>query len=291
MQQDVYADLLFLINFSMDYLCLYICARSLHRRIRTPRILLAAAIGGIYSVLALFLTFNTVLSILIDVAVCVILCAIVFADKSHPLSSTLLCTLLFVGISMMTGGCMTALFNLLNRLPLPLEAIEDDTVATYLFAALAAISGIISLRSGQLISRHSSITECLVSLTMERDTAVLNGLADTGNLVKDPLSGKAVILVDREQLSRICDITVFDSFASGAQAGEFHKFSLRLIPITTAGGHSMLVAAKPKDLTVTVTDAHGRTRTLAPDVLISPTNLKNSATGYKAIIPAEILKI
>jgi hypothetical protein len=192
---------------------------------------------------------------------------------------------------MMTGGCMTALFNLLNRLPLPLEAIEDDTVATYLFAALAAISGIISLRSGQLISRHSSITECLVSLTMERDTAVLNGLADTGNLVKDPLSGKAVILIDREQLSRICDITVFDSFASGAQAGEFHKLSLRLIPITTAGGHSMLVAAKPKDLTVTVTDAHGRTRTLAPDVLISPTNLKNSATGYKAIIPAEILKI
>ena len=37
MPQDVYVDLLFLINFSMDYLCLYICTKILHRKIKTYR--------------------------------------------------------------------------------------------------------------------------------------------------------------------------------------------------------------------------------------------------------------
>ena len=291
MTQDVYADLLFLINFSMDYLCLYICAKVLHRKIRIPRILIASIVGGVYSVLALFFPVNTFLSVLIDVAVCAILCAIVFAEKNQRLSSTLLCTLLFVGISMMTGGCMTALFNLLNRLPLPLSAIEDDGITTYLFAILATISGLISLRSGQVISRRASVTECLISLTVTDRTTELKGLVDTGNLVKDPLTGKAVILIDRESLSEICDVSVYDRFAIGEQIpNDAHTLSLRLIPINTAGGRSMLVAVKPKALTLTATDTRGRARTFSPDILIAPTDLKNSAEGYKAIIPAEILK-
>ena len=31
MGNEVYADLLFLVNFSMDFLCFYLCARLLHR--------------------------------------------------------------------------------------------------------------------------------------------------------------------------------------------------------------------------------------------------------------------
>ena len=187
---------------------------------------------------------------------------------------------------------MTALFNLLNRLPLPLGAVGDDGITTYLFAILATISGLISLRSGQAISRRASVTECLVSLSLADETAEVKGLVDTGNLVKDPLTGKAVILIDREMLSQICDIAVFDRFAKGEQtSNEIHALSLRLIPITTAGGRSMLVAVKPKGLTLTATDTRGRARTISPDVLIAPTDLKNSAEGYRAIIPAEILKI
>ena len=49
MQIDVYADVLFLINFSMDYLCLYITARVLHRKMTLWRILSASALGGIYA--------------------------------------------------------------------------------------------------------------------------------------------------------------------------------------------------------------------------------------------------
>ena len=52
---EVYADLLFLVNFSMDYLCAYLTAAMLRRRAEPWRLLISSTVGGIYAVLALFL--------------------------------------------------------------------------------------------------------------------------------------------------------------------------------------------------------------------------------------------
>ncbi len=289
MQQDVYADLLFLINFSMDYLCLYICTKVMHRPQRTLRMLLSASIGGIYSVLALFFLLDPIISLIIDLSVCLIMSAIVFAEKGRPLSSTLLCAFLYLGISMMSGGCMTAIFNLLNRFKLPIEGVSEDGISTYLFALLAAIAGLISLKSGQMISRRSTVNECELNITLSSKSLTLHAISDTGNLIKDPLSGKCVIIIDRALLSKITDINIFDEFAKGKIPKMSHGGSFRLIPINTAAGRSMLVAAKADGLSVTI-EKRGRKQNVEIDALIAPSEIKNSAEGYGAIIPAEILK-
>lgn len=290
MQQEVYADLLFLINFSMDYLCLYICVRILRRKMRLGRMLLAASIGGIYSVASLFLTASAPFSLLIDVGVSLVMCAIVFSEKGRKLSSTLLCLFLFIGISMMTGGCMTAIFNLLNRLDLPLGDIEADGISTYLFAALAAIAGLISLGSGELISRRSAVKECLLTVTLNEKKLTLRALSDSGNLVKDSLSGKAVILIDRNELSKITSLSNFDNFAKGIAPSDKKIRGLRLIPINTASGKGMLVAALPDKLTAEITTKKGSS-SIELDALIAPSDIQNSAAGYSTIIPTEILKL
>ena len=86
MTTEVYADLLFLINFSMDYLCLYICAHVLHRKIALLKMLIASSLGGIYSIVSLFYNTNTLVSIIIDLCVCLIMCSVAFARKEHTLS-------------------------------------------------------------------------------------------------------------------------------------------------------------------------------------------------------------
>ncbi|MBQ8407746.1 MAG: sigma-E processing peptidase SpoIIGA [Clostridia bacterium] len=286
MKQDVYADLLFLINFSMDYLCLYICARILHRPVKLVKTLIAAAIGGAYSVLSLFFTFASWVALIIDVCVCIIMCSITFAERDRPLSSTCLCAFLFVGISMMTGGCMTAIFNLLNKLNLPLDGIEEDGISTYLFAILAAIAGLISLRSGEVVSRRAPIKECILKITLDGKQACFRGLSDSGNLVKDPISGRSVIIVDRSVLQKITDISRFDRF----QHGEAPDTALRLIPINTAGGRSVLVAIRPQQITAEAVRKNGKKTSFELDALIAPSDLGSSAEGYNAIIPSEILK-
>ncbi len=291
MVQDIYIDLLFLINFSMDYLCLYVCAKVLHKKQKLLRMIIAAAVGGIYSVISVFLIFSAPVNLISDALFCLVISAIAFAEKGRRISSTLICGFLFVGISMMTGGAMTAIFNLLNRLDLPLDTIDGDGISTFLFAIIAAIAGIISLRSGELISHRSSVKECELTVTLAGRSVTVKALSDSGNLVRDPLSGKSIVLIDRNTLAGITDISVFDNFLLGEMPSQgIHIRGMRIIPINTASGRSSLCAAIPDKLCAKLTTKKNKTVTKELDALIAPSDIGKSADGCQAIIPSEILK-
>ena len=291
MVTDVYADLLFLINFSMDYLCLYICARVLHRKMSLVKMVIAASIGGIYSVISLVLSLSGIFSLTIDVGVCVAMCATVFAEKDRKVSSTLLCSFLFVGISMMTGGAMTAIFNLLNRLDLPIESVGEDGISPYLFAILAIISGIITLRSGKILSKKSTISTCTLKVKIKNKETTFTALSDSGNLARDPLGGKPIIVLDRDLFSKIADMSFFDELACGKTPRNILYRNTRIIPIKTATGSSLLVAVSPDKLTVAVYDSRkNRTRSADIDALVAPSDIGEIGEGCNAIIPAELLK-
>ena len=291
MVTEVYADLLFLINFSMDYLCLYICARVLRRKMSLPRMILAATIGGIHSIISLLFDTSDTLSVIIDICVCIIMCAIVFAEKKRAVSTTLLCSFLFLGISMMVGGAMTAVFNFLNRLDLPVDSIDEDGISPYLFALLAILSGVITIRSGDIMSRRSSIKICTLKITINKKEAVFQALSDSGNLAKDPLSGRAVIIVDKTDLSSIADIDTLDNFLKGKTSKNAPYDNIRVIPIKTAGGSSLLTAIFPDKITVEAYDVK-RKKSLSAniDALVAPSDIGKTADGCNAVIPAELLK-
>lgn len=292
MEQTVYVDLLFLINFSMDYVCLYACAKVMKRKIRFVRLILSAALGGIYSVISVFLPFGAVIGTAADALFCLIICAIAFSEKGRRLSSTLLCGFLFVGISMMMGGIMTAIFNALNRLDLPLDSIDGDGISTYLFAIIAAVAGIITLRSGAIIAKRADIKECTLILTVSGKTKEIFALSDSGNLVKDPLSGKSVVLIDRNIMAELADLTIFDDFLSGELHLEKNPpKGLRVVPINTASGRSALCAMPPDRMIARAITKKNKTVELELDALIAPADIGKSAEGYGAIVPASIIKI
>ena len=68
--QTVYADVLFLINFSMDFLVFYICARLSGRRLYPFRSALASALGGAYGVASLFINTNGFIISICDGTAC-----------------------------------------------------------------------------------------------------------------------------------------------------------------------------------------------------------------------------
>ncbi len=292
MVQDVFADLLFLINFSMDYICLYITVKILHQKIKLSRILLSSAIGGIYSVAALFLPFSSAIELLVDAVICILMCVIAFAGKGRPASKILLYGFLFTGVSMMVGGCMTAIFNALSKLDLPLYDIPSDNISTYLFAILAAIAGIISLRSGQIISHRSSIKKCRLTITFCNKKFEFSGLCDSGNLVRDPISHKPVIFLDRKRLQSEIDLSFMDEYAKGHLPKDSPCKSLRLIMINTASGTSVLVAAVPQSIELYDMDKKSKSPpdVITLDALIAPTDILKNSDGYDAIVPAEIIK-
>lgn len=277
MGTEVYVDLLFLVNFSMDYLCAYLTASLLRRRAVPWRLLVASAVGGIYAVAALFLPFSQRMALLADTAVCVGMCLLLFYDRGVPFRFFAAACPLFVGVSMAMGGMMTALFQLLNRLELPLDVLrqEQDGLSAWVFALLAGISTLAGLRGSRLLCRSAVRRYARLSVTLGERTVELQALLDSGNLCRDPISGRAVIFIDP-----ISARTLLGG-SNGEDADIARRF--RLIPMETVAGKRLQKAYLPDR--VCLTDSGG---SHAIDVLIAPAETLRGAGAYQAIVSAEL---
>lgn len=291
MTTDVYVDLLFLINFSMDYICLYITARIMHRSLGILRLALAATLGGAYSVCSLFFETSPAIALIIDILACVGLCAVAFIEKKRATSSFFVCTALYVGVSMLTGGIMTALFNQLSRVNFPIDSIEEDGLSVWLFAFLAIAAAIISISGGRLALRRAGVRSCRVIIEFDGKKKEFSGFCDSGNLICDTLSGRRVILVDSKSAEGLVDTKLTDRFLCGDLPCEKAYRGIRMIPINTASGRSMLAALCADKITLIFTHGkRGKACEITTDALFALSDIGNSAEGHDAIVPEEIMK-
>lgn len=295
MGRIVYADLLFLINFSMDLLCLFASSKILHRKLGLLRGIIAAAFGGTYSVAILFLPMSSIVSVLLDLLFCAFMCCIAFGVSDGGWYKYFLTTSVFFGVSVGTGGLMTALFSFLNRLELPLEEVEKngDGISVWLFAILAMISGVAATMGGKFFKAVSKDTVFVVDIVYRGKGISVKGMVDTGNLLRDPISGKPIIIVDTEELRGMmtskCALDASDGKITEVISDDpTHK--VRLVPINTAGGESMICAFVPDSI---VMRAEGKGVTEKADALFAPSRLspgvEKKAIGCGALLPSSII--
>ena len=276
---EVYADLLFLVNFSMDYLCAYLATVLLRRRAVPWRLLLSSVLGGVYAVAALFLPLTRFAAFALDLGVCVVMCAVLFWGRRVPFRFFAAACAVFVGVSMAMGGMMTALFNLLNRMGLPPDALgaesEDDDLSAWLFALLAGISALAGVRGSRLLHHSATRRFARLAVTVGGKTVELQALLDSGNLCRDPISGRPVIFIDPR--------TARTLIGEGGTANPEIARRFRLIPIETVGGKRLQEAYLPDR--VVLTDSGGPH---VVDALISPAETLRGAGVYQAIVSPEL---
>lgn len=262
MEVEVYADLLFLINTGMDGLCLLLTGRLLHRRVRPWRVIWGAALGGVYAVAALLLPdMGQALSLLTDAGVCIAMCGVVFGERRRGWLRWLLGAAgVYFLLSMALGGVMTALYHLLNRAGLPSLLDEllpggGDGLGSWLFLLLALVGGAVSLWGGRLARRSQAIRVCAVTVELDGQTAHLRGMVDSGNLLRDPMSGRAVICGETSALRSILSpplLAVLEGAPPGAVTlSPTDARRVRVIPAKTATGSGMLCGFLPDRVTVT----------------------------------------
>ena len=294
MQGEVYADLLFLVNFSMDFLCFYLCARLLHRPLSLWRGMLASALGGVYAVAVLFLTVGRVPAFLIDALVCVALCAVAMASRREGWRSLLRLSALYLLVSMVLGGVMTALFSQLNRIPGVTDRVSEDGLSTWVFFGIALISAVLTALWGRCFRRTVGKTRVTVIVEQEGKRAELAGIVDSGNLLRDPISGKVVIPANAEQLRGVAPAKLL-SIASAIRVSEAvgelpeeMKRRVRLIPARGATGERLMVGWCPEHVYLR---QDGETVEREVRALIAPTTLssRRGGTEIAALVPSELM--
>ena len=277
--QTLYADILFLINFTMDFLTLFITSAILHRKVSTLRLTVSAAIGGLYGVIAVFIDGILIINILINLAVSYLMCLIAFKSKVLP------CLALFYGMGCLLGGAMTAFFTFMNGVKY--ASAESDPLPKKIplgwMAISAAIIGAFAIAGGRMARKKRSLRPCRLSVETEKGTFTCEAMTDTGNLLSDPISGRQVILIQKGAfLPLIPDslIPIFESddLTALSEVEGALLTSIRLIPSVSLGGDKLLIAYIPNKITI---DGVGIS------ALIASGNA-SSYGGYPALVP-EIL--
>ena len=283
MEQTVYVDLYFLINFSMDFLCFFLLSKLLAVPLPFWRTLVASALGGLYANLALFLPLSALASLLVDMAVCVLMCAVALLRRDSGRRLPLY-ALVYVAISMVLGGAMTALFHLFNRWSLPLDAIEEDDRSVWLFALLAIAGGLITHACGRFFSKRGSRRHARLSIEFQGRSCSLEALCDTGNLLREPIGGKPCIVVEKKALRGVLPSDLLQATVSPSPSPDVYaRYAgrIRFLPATSATGERMMLALRVDRVTV---DSGKGAREV--DALIVPSALGKTA---EALIPPELL--
>ena len=241
----VYLDTAFAVNGSVNYLLLLSAAYLAGAPLRRGRFLLAAALGGLYAAAS----FVPALAFLRTAGMKAVLLAVMALTAFGARRLTLL----FAAISAALAGAAMLAAQLLRLDPLLLPGGVFYPLRARAILFLAALCcGLCHL----ILSRVTAHSGQRVPLTLRIGTRTgmrtvpLTALLDTGNTLKDPLTGESVLGVDRSIAAQLLPDAGLSTASLADPAGLFASLSeqypfcrFRLIPYRAVGTVSGLLLA------------------------------------------------
>lgn len=250
----VYVDTLFFLNLAVDYFLLVLTAKVAGVYIKRSRLLASALVGALLAVLLYFPPLPKTLALVLRLAVCCVTALAAFIGepgKSWPrllgifVMVTLLLAGIVLGLSELGGGARMQNGVLYFEI--------SGTVMALSFMAAYVLSGLV-LGKGRA-SPGRSYQE--VTAEMGERSVRFRALTDSGNLLRDPMSGRKVIVVESRAIAPLFDGMTGELLQSlDALAPETALEQLRrcgntpfwLLPARTAAQNALMVVFRPEKL-------------------------------------------
>lgn len=286
MQEEIYADVLFIINFSMDFLSLYIVGRLMHFQMKAWRVISGASLGALYGVLELLLPPAPLPNMLLTVGVLCLMCFVAFGGcRFHTYAASVALTF---GVGMLIGGIMTSSFLKLGNNHSYVEI--NGTISTVMgdlpvwqFALFALVSALLTWGIGKMFRRKRAVRTCVLRVRFEGRDRELTALVDSGNLLEDPVSGTPVIFL-KEKAAKGLPAHLLRAMKNGVSALPLSEVgNLRVIPGRTVSGSGVLLAAVPDSVALRTNGAWESRR-----ALVAIDFSEGDFGGFEALVP-EIL--
>jgi stage II sporulation protein GA (sporulation sigma-E factor processing peptidase) len=276
----------------MDLLALTLTGLLLRVKRRRGRLLLAAAIGALYSVFSVFLTGNTLLSFALTLFSAALLCYIAY-DFPSPRRFIGIFSAFFV-LSFALGGAITAFYQFLSSVFWLSEISAGFGGKMTVFIIISSLAAGILYILQRVLERNTERTLAEITVMLGGKSKNLTALLDSGNLLRDPAAGTPAIVL---RLSSVASVLPYDilRFAQGGtlrMSGELSLDSMRrirLIPAGGIGGGELLLGVRPDRIWLSVVKKNGRVERRDVDAILALC-LDTTADfgGYDAIAPATL---
>ncbi len=278
LETTVYADVLFLVNFSMDFITLWICSILSSKQRSAIKMSIASAVGGLYGVLAVIFSVKGILTYIFAVLISIIMSLIAFGWDS--VFSMIKQSALIWTCGALLGGTVTALLSIgknYTAVSVPSGGILAFSLAVsvvFVYILIRMICSMKNKKSATVFVRHNG-----------REIS-FSALCDSGNLMRDPLGGDAVIPVSSKHIETLCGLKITKALLSvDTVVLENAGIDLRIIPHRTKDSDGLMAGFIPDRVTVVC----GKKRNTVRCVLAPRDCTTDYFAGFSATLPYSLL--
>lgn len=242
----VYLDIIFVENILMNYIILFatLIILKIKNKRQQIRLLLSSAIGSSYAVIVYLNILNIYSNIIAKIILSIVMIYVAFNPSN--IKQLLKQLLIFYLISFIFGGCTFALIYFIR----PESAKMNNGVFVGIYPMkVTLIAGVVAFVITQIafkinkIKLDSKNTFISIKIFYEEKILKVNALLDSGNMLKDPISGMPVIIVEKEILYKIVPEEILD-YIENVVGGEKQKdkeniekylSKIRMVPFMSLG--------------------------------------------------------
>ena len=262
----LYADVLFAINFSMDFLALFFTSALLHIKFKKTRIIVGSLFGAVYGLIQVFINMNLIIKLTVSTLIAIVMVTVSF--QGLRLKRIFFVSLTYLFVSMTLGGIMTLLYTFFNSILAEFlnKYTNEETYNGARIFVIIALTAIAALIFSRILAKKKSVKAVKVEVFLDGEKFTLSGLCDTGNLLTEPFSGKCVVLVP-------------DKSVMGKAIDEMNDLRKKYIPYKDITGTGMLKGVIPDKIFI-------------DDNLVSAvvaTSKSGDFSGYEALVPGALL--
>lgn len=249
----VYVDVLLIVNGFVNYLMLVISAKYLKFPPKRLRLLLASALGSLFSLKIFLPEIPLPFEFLLRAVMCAVISFTAFGFGNVKAFFRNSCV--FFTVNLLFGGLMSAIFFFFNTeimlykngavyFDIDLKILAVTSVVS--FAVINAVSMIISRKAPK-------DTICFVTVNMNEKAVSGRGFFDTGNGLREIFSGFPVIVAQYDALKSILPDEIKEYFKN--MNIEATSENIRLIPVQGVGEAEILPSFKPDSVKLKSTDS------------------------------------
>ncbi len=288
-QPKVYADITFLVNFTMDFMILWATAKLSEKPILYGRFIIASLLGGVYGVAYLFPTMSTWYSLPAKIIFSCLIVIVALRPRGwKELKKTLIC---FYGVSFIVAGATIAVSYLFNN--------SQGLYFSYWWLLGGIICAILLGSYGEKYLSQKIIPALLkykVELHFGNVICRGEGFLDTGNGLKDPLTQRPVVVAEYELLKEYlpddCKLAIEnyqdDNDILQALSTSSWANRIRVIPFSSIGKkNGLMVGLRCDEIIVDPDKINSLYKNLVVGIYLDKLSAKDN---YQLLIPSEILQ-
>lgn len=261
----IYLDIILCENLLMNYIILFATYVIIKPKTKHPqiRIILSSLLGSIYAIIVYLNILSIYTNLLAKITLSVVMVYIAFAPPN--VKQLLKQILIFYLVSFIFGGCTFALIYFLK--PENVEMKNGVFVGMYPIR-VGLIAGVIAFIITQIAFKinksklNNKNTFIEIELYNKNKMTKARALLDSGNMLKEPISQKPVIVVEKTTLSKIIPeevLNYIEKIVGGddQKKNEMQEYlsKIRMVPFMSLGKENgMLIGIRLDKIKINTED-------------------------------------